>query len=168
MTWMKILLMMQEIEENIEEMLDCNEVNQYLDCRWVMLDCNVVMIVMANKWVKLENIVVMLENIVAMLAKEKMYNQFDYQMVCKRENLENIEEMLVNIEVMLVNRLEMLANMLVMHYFHHDHLVNIEVMLENRLEMLDLKLLRKIFKIRKSFEKKKNVLYEGVDGPDGD
>jgi hypothetical protein len=107
------------IEENIEEMLDYNVVNQYLDYKLVMLDYNVVMIVM--------------DYIEVMLVKGMMYNQIDCLMVYKPVNLVNIVVMLENIEVMLVNMLVTLVNRLVMHYFHHDHL-------ENMLVMLDLKI----------------------------
>lgn len=100
---MKILLMKQEIEENIEVMLDYNVVNQYLDYKWEMLDYNVVMIEMENRLEKLENIGVM-------LVKEMMYNHFDCLKACKPVNLVNIVVMLVNIEEMLVNTLVKLVN----------------------------------------------------------
>jgi len=120
---MKISLMKLEIEENIEEMLDYNEVNQYLDYKLEMLDYNVAMI-------EMENMLVTLVNIVVKLVKGMMYNHFDCLMVYKPVNLVNIVVMLENIEEMLVNKLVTLENRLVMHYFHHDHL-------ENMLEMLD-------------------------------
>jgi len=123
-----ILLMMLVIEENIEEMLDYNVVNQYLDYKLEMLDYNVVMIEMVNMLEMLDCIEVMLE-------KGMMYNQIDHLMVYKLVNLVNIVVMLENIAVMLVNMLVMLVNRLVMHYFHHDHLENKLVMLDCMLVM---------------------------------
>jgi len=64
----KILLMMLEIEENIEEMLDYNVVNLYLDYILEMLGYNVVMI-------EMENMLVTLDCIVVMLVKGMMYSQ---------------------------------------------------------------------------------------------
>jgi len=116
---MKILLMKLEIEENTGEMLDYNEVNQYLDYKLETLDYNVVMI-------EKENRLVMLGNIAVKWVKEMMYNHCPK--VYKLVNLENIGEMLENIEVKLVNMLAMLVNRLVMHCFHHDHLESTLVM----------------------------------------